>query len=232
MAPPVDLPPPPERPELPPEVKIAGEQELLFSTEDGVNIQGLARLPATAGRAVVLCHPHPLYGGTMHNAVVVVVAKALYELGADRVGTLRFNYRGVGKSTGRYDAGVAEVFDARAAVAEVRRQSPRARISLLGYSFGTGVAYRAAVNEEDIDRISLVAPSPRMTKIDLGTYEGPVQIVAAGRDQFCSPEETEALAKRLRAVLSVVPEAEHYFIRFRREVARLVVPFVAPELSS
>jgi alpha/beta superfamily hydrolase len=230
MAPPVDLPPPPETPELPPEVAVSGEEEVFFRA-DGLTLQGLGRFPAGAERAVVLCHPHPLYGGTMHNAVVVVLAKALAELG-DRVATLRFNFRGVVKSGGRYDAGRAEVFDARGALAEVRRRLPRAKVSMAAYSFGTGVAYRAAAADGGVERLSLVAPSMRMTKIELAPFRGLVQIVAPGRDQFSSPEETKALAEQFGAALSVIPDADHYFIRFRREVARLVVPFVAPEPSS
>jgi uncharacterized protein len=232
MAPSTDLPPPPERPELPPEVRIGQEQELSLTTEDGVALEALAHLPASAQRAIVLCHPHPLYGGTMHNALVVVVAKRLRERGNERAGWLRLNFRGVGKSGGRYDAGKAEVNDARAAISEVRRRLPSAKVSVVGVSFGTGVAYRAAILEGGVDRVSLVTPSPRVLQAGLGEFIGPVQIVAAGNDELCTPEETEDLTRRLGATLQVVPGADHQFIRFRREVAGLVVPFVAPELAS
>jgi alpha/beta superfamily hydrolase len=232
MAPSIDLPPPPERPELPPEVRIGDERELSLVTEDGVTLEALAHLPASAGRAVVLCHPHPLYGGTMHNALVVVVAKRVRERGNDRAGWLRLNFRGVGKSGGRYDAGKAEVNDARAAIREVRRRLPLAKVSLVGVSFGTGVAYRAAVLEGGVDRVSLVAPSPRMVKEGLGEFTGPVQIVAAGHDELCTPDETQDLTRRLGATLHVVPGADHQFIRFRREVAELVTSFAAPELAT
>lgn len=94
------------------------------------------------------------------------------------------------------------------------------------------MAYRAAARDGNVDRVALVAPSLKMTKVDATRYSGPVLIVAAGRDQFSSPEETSELAEQLHATLSVIPEADHDFIRFRREVARLVIPFVAPELSS
>jgi alpha/beta superfamily hydrolase len=114
----------------------------------------------------------------------------------------------------------------------VRRRVPRAKLSLAGYSFGTGVAFRAAASDRGVERLSLIAPSMRMTKIDTTPFSGPVQIVAAGRDQFSSPEETKALAEQFGAALTVIPDADHYIIRFRREVARLVVPFVAPETSS
>jgi alpha/beta superfamily hydrolase len=250
----MDLPPPPLHPELPPEVRIAGEEETVFRTEDGVQIQALAYVPAQAERVAVLCHPHPLYGGTMHNAIVVVVAKRLRERGQSMtgggaagtpptptpmgpdpssIGWLRLNYRGVGKSEGKYGAGKAEIFDVRAAFAEVRRRAPRAKLSLVGYSFGAGVGYGAAVKDGGIDNIALVAPSPRMMQVSpLGEFAGPIQIVAASQDQFCDPEETTELARRLGAGVKTIEGADHYFVRFRREVASLVVSFISPELAS
>src|SRR5260221_2733498 len=151
MAPSIDLPPPPERPELPPEVRIGDERDLSLATVDGVTLEALAHLPEAAERAVVLCHPHPLYGGTMHNALVVVVAKRLRDRGNDRAGWLRLNFRGVGRSEGTYGAGQAQVNDARAAIGQVRRRLPSAKVSLVGISFGTGVAYRAAVLEGGVE---------------------------------------------------------------------------------
>jgi alpha/beta superfamily hydrolase len=239
MAPSMELPPPPLHPELPPEVRIPGEEEIFFRTEDGLQIQAMAHLPVGAERVAVLCHPHPLYGGTLHNAIVVVVAKRLRELGQgtdpdepSAAGWLRLNYRGVGKSEGSYGAGQTEVGDVRAAFAEVRRRAPRAKLSLVGYSFGAGVGYRAAVEDGHIDNIALVAPSPRLMHGPLGEFAGPIQIVAASQDQFCDPHETTELAQRLGAAVKVVEGADHYFVRFRREVASLVVSFIGPELSS
>ncbi len=230
MAPSIDLPPPPERPELPPEVHIGDERELSLSTTDGIAVQALAYLPPSALRVVVLCHPHPLYGGTMNNALVVVVAKRLRERGNERIGWLRLNFRGVGKSEGRYDAGRAEANDVRAAIAQTRQTLPSAKVTVVGVSFGTGPAYQAAVLEGGVDRVTLVTPSPRLLKEDVGEFMGPVQVVAAGDDQFCTPEETQELTRRLGATLQIIPGADHQFIRFRREVANLVVPFACPEL--
>jgi len=127
----MDLPPPPLHPELPPEVRITGEDELFFRTDDGVAIEALANLPDAVGRVAVLCHPHPLYGGTMHNAIMVVVAKRLLERGQGQVGWLRLNYRGVGKSEGAYGAGKTEALDARAAFAEAAPTPFRPHLSLL-----------------------------------------------------------------------------------------------------
>ncbi len=227
----VELPSPLELPELPPEMQIAGEEELFFRTEDGFRIEALANLAPSAERVAVLCHPHPLDGGTMHNAIVVVLAKRLLERGQGRVGWIRFNYRGVGRSEGRYGASKAEVLDALAALAEARRRVAPARLSLAAYSFGTGVAYRAAIVRKDVDRVSLIAPSPRTIADEVGEYTGPVQLVAAGRDPYCTAQESKDLARRLGASLRVIEEAEHDFVRFRRGVANLAVPFIAPELA-
>jgi alpha/beta superfamily hydrolase len=232
MSPSMDLPPPPLHPELPPEVRIPGEEELSFRTEDGLTIEALASVPENARRVAVLCHPHPLYGGTMHNAIVVIVAKRLLERGQGSVGWVRLNYRGVGKSQGQYGSGKAESLDVCAAFAEARRRVPGAKLSLVGYSFGAGVGYRAAVLDGAIDNVSLVAPSPRMMQGEhLGEFKNPVEIVAASRDPFCTPEETTAIAQRLGASIRMVEGADHYFVRFRREVAGLVVSFISPELS-
>jgi alpha/beta superfamily hydrolase len=211
-------------------VRLADERDLVLTTSDGFALEALGYLPARARRVVVLCHPHPLYGGTMHNALVVVVTRRLRDGGHEDIGWLRLNFRGVGKSQGRYDAGRSEVRDVRAAIDEVNRRLPTALVSMVGVSFGTGPAYHAA-SDGGVERVSLVTPSPRLLREGLGEFTGPVQVVAAGRDEFCTPEETETMASELRAAVHVIDGADHQFIRFRREVAELVVPFVAPELS-
>jgi uncharacterized protein len=230
----VDLPPPPQHPELPPETKIPGEKAISFVTDDGVTIEALARVPEHPERMVILCHPHPLYGGTMHNAIVVVIAKALGERGPDRVGTLRLNYRGVGRSGGTYGGGKAEIDDARAAIREAGRLAKGGAIGMVGYSFGTGVVYRAAIREGGVERVSLVAPNLHVFRPETGEplhFAGPKQVILGSEDQFCTVAEGDTIAAALSAPLRVVEGADHFFVRFRREVAGLVVPFIAPELS-
>src|SRR5205807_340419 len=96
-----DLPPVPENPERSPAVLVAGEEPVTIpGMEDEPALEARVRVPAGAARVVVLCHPHPLYGGTMHSAVVLAIAKVLAEKGKDNVGHARFNYRGVGASGG------------------------------------------------------------------------------------------------------------------------------------
>jgi alpha/beta superfamily hydrolase len=226
-----ELPPPPEHPELPPDVRIAGEEEVAFRTEDGLLIEARGYFPADAGRAIVLCHPHPLYGGTFNNAIVVAVAKRLLARAPADVAWLRLNFRGVGRSDGRYDAATREVLDVLAAFAEVRYRSPKAKVGVMGYSFGAGVAYRAAVRDGNIDRICLVAPTLRMLRAEVGEYRGPVQIVAASNDEFASVDETRKIGEKLGAQLQMIDGADHFFVRYRREVAGLVVRALLPEMT-
>jgi uncharacterized protein len=100
--------------------------------------------------ACLLCHPHPLFGGTMHNKVVYRIARGMRKAGAV---VLRFNFRGAGASEGVHDHGNGEVEDARAALAFLRERYPELPYSLAGFSFGARIALRLGC--------SLAAPAPR-----------------------------------------------------------------------
>src|SRR5579872_5395242 len=124
-------------------------------------LQALIETPASeAGEALtvpalaVVCHPHPLYGGTLDNKVVYTVARAIEQLG---VPAIRFNFRGVGTSEGTYDEGRGESEDALAVIAWGRRRWPQAPLWLAGFSFGGAVAARIA-GEAQAARAVLVAP--------------------------------------------------------------------------
>jgi len=203
-------------------------------------IEGLPGEPAIDARvrglpdattAVLLCHPHPLYGGTMHSAVVVAIGKVLAEAGA-RVATLRFNYRGVGESGGTYGAGAGETLDARAALGELRARFPSAKKAVCGYSFGTWVGLRAAatpVTGAPVERVALVAPAVRIFQFvreDAAAFQGRLAIYVGDNDEFCDVAEAEALSTNLGARLTVLPGNDHYFLAGRRRLADAVVPFL------
>jgi alpha/beta superfamily hydrolase len=136
------------RPPRPQSVVIggpAGKLEALLEEPEGPP-------PASFG---VVCHPHPLHGGTLHNKVVHTLARALHEFS---VPTVRFNYRGVGASEGSYADGVGETEDALAAIEWGRRRWPAANLWLLGFSFGGGVAIRAGARA-GASLLVTVAPS-------------------------------------------------------------------------
>ncbi|WP_347332804.1 alpha/beta hydrolase [Marinimicrobium locisalis] len=142
---------------------------------------------ADPGRIAVICHPHPQHGGTMDNKVVSTLARVYGELG---VNTVRFNFRGVGQSQGRYDRAVGEVDDLLAVQAWARDQRPDARQLLAGFSFGSAVAaaalYRASVG---VDHLTLVAPPVERYDYDReGRFPCPVCVVQGGADDVVLPE--------------------------------------------
>jgi alpha/beta superfamily hydrolase len=228
-----DLPPPPAEPQRSPPASVAGEELVTIAGLPGQpSLEARVRAPAAAKRAVVLCHPHPLYGGTMHSTVVLAIAKVLTEKGGQNVAHLRFNYRGVGASEGRYGEGIGEIEDARAAIRALRERAPRAKVTVCGYSFGTFVGLRAAVLEGDVERVTLVAPAVRIfhfVKEDGTAFQGRLAIFVGDQDEFCDVSEAEDLARELGARLTVFPDADHYFLKSRRKLAEEVVPVVAPE---
>src|SRR5437868_4320456 len=100
--------------------------------------------------AAVFCHPHPLFGGTMHNKVVYQAAKALHEFG---VAVLRFNFRGVGESAGGHDNGRGEVDDVIAAVDYVEAEFPGVPLLVAGFSFGAWVGLRAGCADTRVSEL-------------------------------------------------------------------------------
>jgi alpha/beta superfamily hydrolase len=212
---------------------------VLLPGEAQVTIEGLLGEPSLdarvrgrrdATRAVLLCHPHPLYGGTMHSAVIVAIGKVLAEAG-EGIATVRFNYRGVGKSEGAYGEGIGETKDAQAALRFMAHRFPEATLVVCGYSFGTWVGLRAAALEGTVERVALVAPAVRIftfVREDAATFQGRIAIYLGDKDEFCDVAEAEALAHELGAKLTVFPGNDHFFLAGRRKLADAVVPFLDP----
>ena len=132
----------------------------------------------------VVCHPHPLYRGTMHNKVVHMVARGLRGIG---VHSLRFNFRGVGHSEGGFDVGLGESRDLLAVVDWARRAFPGAPVWLAGFSFGSAIAL-GTYREAGAERLLLVAPPvehpyfPRTEVRDI-----PWMVLMGGMDEVVSP---------------------------------------------
>jgi len=164
-------------------------------------------------RAAVICHPHPLHGGSLHNKVVHRVAATLHGLGA---AVLRFNFRGVGASAGRFDEGEGELADARAALAWMRARHPDARLWLGGFSFGAWIAARLAALEPELERLILVAP-PVGTH-DLSVLRGvtvPKLVIQGTADVLCPLAMLERAYPEWAEpkTLTRVEGASHFFDR-------------------
>jgi uncharacterized protein len=120
-----------------------------------------------AERVALVLHPHPQFGGTMHNKVVARAAKALQEAGVE---PLRFNFRGVGHSTGAYDEGHGETDDARAALDYLLAQQSHAReVFITGFSFGSAVGMRLGCADQRVQQLIAIGAPARLHNVDLLT---------------------------------------------------------------
>jgi len=163
--------------------------------------------------AAVVCHPHPLYGGTMHNKVVHRVASVLHELGA---AVLRFNFRGAGESEGAHDRGAGEVEDARAALSFLAERYPSAHLWVAGFSFGSWIAARLAASEPKVERLVLIAPPIKTSSFEvLRTWAKPKLVVQGTMDDVCAPSllEGEFPTWADPKELKWVADASHFFDR-------------------
>jgi alpha/beta superfamily hydrolase len=227
------LPPPPAVPTRSPQVVVAGEVEVrVQGIAGGPSLEARLHAPPGAVRAVVICHPHPLYGGSMHSPVPLAIAKELSDEASGRVAWERFNFRGVGASDGSYDDGRGEVDDTRAVIEHLRRAAPGAPVSVCGHSFGAWVGLRAAAAVGTaVDRVLLVAPSTRIFAFGDGPipFAGHKTIFIGSEDPFCDVDEARALAGQLGAELRVFDGFDHHFMKSRRAMAEAALPVVAPE---
>jgi hypothetical protein len=176
----------------------------------------------------VICHPHPLHGGTMQNKVVHMVARACQEYGMP---SLRFNFRGVGASEGAYDEGRGEVADALAAVAYGRKRWPDAPLTLAGFSFGSMVALGAAASAAP-SRLITVAPAVSRAAFGAVTSPGcPWLIVQGDADDLVDVRDVRAFASRFSPAPKLVElaGAEHFFHGRLPELREQVVRFLRNE---
>ena len=158
----------------------------------------------------VICHPHPLYGGTMTNKVVHTLARALQEQG---LATIRFNYRGVGTSAGHFDDGRGETNDALAVIAWGRERWPQVPLTLAGFSFGSMVALLATPTAQPAE---LITVAPAVANLQFGAIERPAcpwLIIQGTADEVVDYREVEAFAARFSPppALRVLPGIDHFF---------------------
>ena len=172
-------------------------------------LEGLLLQPPVPARAVLVCHPHPLFGGSMHDVRAYRVARALALPGAS---VLRFNFRGVGASSGAWDEGRGELEDARAALAFLRARAPGVPVWLAGFSFGAWVAARLAAEELQVQALLLAGVPLQLFGFEaLARVRAPTAVVQADRDEYGAlPQVREALeALRPAHHLEVLEAADH-----------------------
>jgi uncharacterized protein len=179
----------------------------------------------------VVCHPHPLFGGTMHNKVVYQVAKALHQ---EDVPVLRFNFRGVGLSEGSHDKGHGEQDDVRSALAYLAEHFPGKPILLAGFSFGAWVGLR--VGSDDPRVTALMGLGLPVDNSDLNYLRAcgkPKLIIQGGNDQYGSRVNIEALFTAMPEPkrLVIVDGADHFFAGKLDQVAVAIAAWLGEKAA-
>lgn len=188
------------------------------------NIEGLLQEHEGVAHSLiaVVCHPHPLYGGTLHNKVAHRVAATLHARGA---AVLRFNFRGVGKSEGTHDRGRGELDDGLVVLETLRRRHPAARVWVAGFSFGSWVASRMAVAAPAVERLIMIAP-PVHTQTFEEMRDSPVPklVVQGTSDAICKPENLARVFPTWADPKRMVPVAgaSHFFDRLLGELGAAI----------
>jgi alpha/beta superfamily hydrolase len=160
----------------------------------------------------VVCHPHPLYGGTMHNKVVYRLARGLRRAG---IVVLRFNFRGVGASAGEHGNLEGEIEDARAALAWLRERYPALPYALAGFSFGSRVITRLGCEATGASFLMAAGFPTRWGSPDyLETCAAPKIFIQSTNDQYGPRAELEAMYERFAAPkeLHWIESADHFFV--------------------
>jgi alpha/beta superfamily hydrolase len=175
-----------------------------------------------AGLHAVVCHPHPLYGGTMDNKVVTTLARALQECA---VPTVRFNFRGVGASSGVYDAGGGETADAGAVADWAAGRWPGSGLIVAGFSFGAYVALLLTAQRAAERLITVAPPVQRFDFSGLATPMCPWLIVQGEADELVDARAVSAWAEAAipRPNLVMLPGVGHFFHGSLRELRDAVV---------
>jgi alpha/beta superfamily hydrolase len=182
----------------------------------------------------VICHAHPLFGGSKDHPLLWAVRIALARQG---LAVLAFNFRGVMGSEGSHGGGVDEVMDATAAVGAIRERVPGPTL-MVGWSFGANVALRAALVDQRVAALALLALPLAESAADvlpipesLTGFSHPVLLVAGDDDPFCPAPELRAFAERIpKASVTIFKGTDHYFDRREHDAGELVGRFAAQTL--
>lgn len=158
----------------------------------------------------IICHPHPLYGGTMQNKVVTTLVNTFKDLG---LAVVRFNFRGVGKSEGQHDHAKGEIADLYAILHWVKQQCPTQKIWLAGFSFGSFIAASVAT-KENIEKLILVAPAVNHYDYTrLPEFSCPTYVVQGDQDEIVPAQEVYDWINHRKNPPQLIrfPTATHFF---------------------
>jgi len=192
-----------------------------------ISLEGVLHLPDSKSPypAVIVCHPHPLYGGDMDNGVVVTICQALV---TQSIAVLRFNFSGAGGSGGKFGGGVKEREDVKAALdyLDTRSEIDIGKLGLVGYSFGGAVAFPVAQEDMRVKRLALVSPAMNENVWEeLKSYSRPKLVLLGDADTVVSYAR---LKKYFTAdkQFQVITGADHFWWGFEGEMSKRVGEFL------
>ncbi|MDQ2712812.1 MAG: hypothetical protein M3Y24_11400 [Acidobacteriota bacterium] len=192
---------------------MARRIESLFLPGPDGRLEALLEEPENGNpiEAAVICHPHPQGGGTMHNKVVYRLARGLRKSGCV---VLRFNYRGVNLSEGKYTGGIGETEDARAALRELESRYPDLPLLAAGFSFGSRVALRLSSTETSVRRAIAVGFPARLPERDfVFEVKVPKYFIQSTKDEFGPEPDMKAFFASLPEPKQIdwIPAQDHFF---------------------
>lgn len=201
--------------------------ESLFIDGPEGRLQACLEMPqdAFSDAVTVVCHPHPLYHGTMDNKVVHTISRTANRL---RRPAVRFNFRGVGGSESAYGEGIGETEDAIAVVEWARGRWPGAEVWLAGFSFGAYVALRASASLAPACLITVAPPIHRFPVAEQRAPTCPWLVIQGADDELVDSDAVEAWACRLqpRPEVEVMPDTDHFFHGRLRLLAETLSSFL------
>src|SRR6266446_4540365 len=199
----------------------------LFIPSPHGQLEAILKAPRAPIRgAALVLHPHPLFGGTMHNKVVFRAAAALNDAG---LVALRLNFRGVGQSTGEHDEGRGERDDVRLGLDYLATNYPDQEITLCGFSFGARVGIEVGMADEHVARlISIGTPVDKYDFSFLEQCRKPILFVHGERDEYGDVERLRELVAKIKAPveLRVITGAGHFFENHLDELKAAITEWV------
>ncbi|MBW2090837.1 MAG: alpha/beta hydrolase [Deltaproteobacteria bacterium] len=201
-------------------------EELIFIPSGEIHLEAeLGR--GDPDRGAVVAHPHPLYGGSMHDYVVSIAVSALAEAGWT---TLRFNFRGVGQSEGAFDNGIGETQDLAAAAANLKKRGA-SKLLVAGYSFGASIALQAwdKLKALGVMPLILIAPPAAFMDFDIMKTETEIGLmICGGQDDIATPDMARQFGQRLAKPIEpvVIPEADHFFGGCQKDLTRVIKAYL------
>ena len=206
------------------------ESKNFFLQGPAGNLEAVLWTPPAAAPAVaaLVCHPHPLFGGTMHNKVVFQAAKALDSLG---IAVLRFNFRGTGLSEGIHDKGRGELDDVRVALEYLAVEFPGTPLLVAGFSFGCWVGMRAGCEDGRVQKvIGIGAPVNNSDFLYLGKCAKPKLFVHGSKDEHGDVEKVRQMVASLPGEneLVVVDGVDHFLTGKIEELGKAITGWLKP----